>query len=270
MATTLPPAGTAQDLLAQSARRLEHARERLASGRRINTASDDAAGLAVASELEAATRRDAQASRNISDGISAARLADQALRGTAEGLERLAELAARAANGLLSDGQRQAIQAEADALVAEIDRSAATTALNGTSLLQGGDGVEIHASGSGDPASQIAVPTSDASAAGLGVDALDLGSEAGARAALDSLGAASGSVAAARAGIGAAESRLTAAAGALRVQREQTAAAAGRIADADVAAEAANEAAAGIQARVGVAVAAQANQRAHDVLRLLG
>jgi flagellin len=269
MAITLPPVGTAQDLLAQSARRLDRARERLAGGRRINAAADDAAGLAVASELEVATRRDGQATHNISDGISAARLADQALRGTAEGLERMAELAARAGNGLQSDAQRRAIQAEADALIAEIDRTAATTRLNGASLLQDGHGVTVQASGTGDADSQITVPTTDASAAALGVDAVDLGSEAGARAALDAIGTASGTVSTARAKIGGAESRLTAAAEALHVRREQTAAAAGRIIDADVAAESADATGAAIQSRVAVAVAAQANQRAADVLRLL-
>lgn len=268
MATTLPPLGAAQDLLTQSARQLDRARERVASGRRINAASDDAAGLAVASELEAATRRDAQVARNVSDGISTARLADQALRGTAEGLDRLAELAARAAQHL-TDSQRKAIQAEADALVAEIDRTAATTELNGAPLLRGGDGVSVQASGTGDPASQIVVPATDASAEALGLDALDLGSADGARAALQALSTAGETVSRARGEIGAAESRLNVAADALRVRREQEAAAAGRITDADVAAETADEAAAGIQARVGVAVAAQANQRAADVLRLL-
>jgi len=269
MAATSRPVGTAQDLLAQSALRLERARERAASGRRIVAAADDAAGLAAASALEAATRRDGQAARSVSDGISTARLADLALRETTEGLERLAELAARAANGFLSDAQRRAIQAEADALVAEIDRTAATTELNGVPLLRGGPGVTVQAGADADPGAQVTVPASDASAAALGLDGLDLGSDATARAALAALGAASARVADARAATGAAESRLLAAADALRLRREQTAAAAGRIADANVAAVAADVAAAGIQARVGVAVAAQANQRASDVVRLL-
>lgn len=266
MATTLPPIRNAQDLLAHSAYRLQRARERTASGRRINAASDDAAGLAAASALDAGTRRDAQASRNVSDGISVARLADQALRDTSDALDRLAELAARASSNLLTDSQRDAIQAEVDALTDQIDQTSATTEENGAPLAQGGPGVTVQA---GDAGSQVRVPTADTSARALGVDALDLRSPDGARAALEAVGRASDTVANARGEVGAAESRLVAAADDLAVRREQTAAAAGRITDADVASEAADAAAASIQTQVGVAVAAQANQRAGDVVRLI-
>ncbi len=111
--------------------------ERLASGQRINRASDDAAGLAIASTLNANSRIYTQAIRNINDGTSALSIAEGALTSLSGILQRQKELATEAANGTYSTKQRSALQAESDALTNEYNRIVATTSFNGTSLLNG-------------------------------------------------------------------------------------------------------------------------------------
>jgi flagellin len=111
--------------------------ERLASGSRIVRASDDAAGLAVASSLSARARVYSQGVRNISDGVSALSIADSALGELSSVTTRLKELAEQAANGTFSRTQRLALQKEADELTKEFNRTLSTTSFNGISLLSG-------------------------------------------------------------------------------------------------------------------------------------
>ncbi len=123
--------------------------ERLASGMRINHASDDPAGLALAMGLSADTRIAAQGVRNISDGISLLSVADSALEALSSISERQAELAAQAANGTLSGAQRLLLDREANALVQEFNRIVNTTSFNGLNLLDGSLGNFTIQAGSG-------------------------------------------------------------------------------------------------------------------------
>ena len=109
----------------------------LASGKRINSAADDAAGLAIASGLAASITQISQASRNVSDTSSALAIADGALGQVSELTTRLQELATTAANGTYTDEQRQALQAEYASLSAEVQRIGETTSFNGKQLLDG-------------------------------------------------------------------------------------------------------------------------------------
>jgi len=127
----------AQRRVSDSTDRLSTISERLASGQRINRASDDAAGLAVASSLNARARIYTQASRNLSDGVSALNIADQAVGNLAEIVTRQQELAAQAANGVYSTAQRRALDTEAQALSQEYARIVATTQFNNINLLDG-------------------------------------------------------------------------------------------------------------------------------------
>jgi len=122
--------GQANDSLSQSL-------ERLSSGLRINRASDDAAGLALATSLKSSARIYAQAARNVNDGISLLNIASGALDALAEITSRQLELAEQATNGVLSLSQRQAINSEANALVQEFNRVVSTTRFNGLNLLDG-------------------------------------------------------------------------------------------------------------------------------------
>jgi len=111
--------------------------ERLSSGLRINSARDDAAGLAIANRFTAQINGLNQAARNSADGISLAQTAEGALQETTNNLQRIRELAVQAANATNSSADRQALQSEVNQLVAEIDRVANTSNFNGVKLLDG-------------------------------------------------------------------------------------------------------------------------------------
>lgn len=124
-----------QRRLADTSNALTRSLERLSSGSRINRASDDAAGLAVADSLRSKARVYTQGTRNLNDGISALSIADQALENLSRIVERQRELALQSANGILSSTQREALDTEAQALRSEYQRIVATTTFNGQGLL---------------------------------------------------------------------------------------------------------------------------------------
>jgi len=111
--------------------------QRLSSGLRVNSAKDDAAGLAIAERMNAQTKGLAVAARNANDGISLAQTAEGALGKVGDMLQRMRELAVQSANATNSATDREALQAEVTQLTAEIDRVAKTSSFNGTKLLNG-------------------------------------------------------------------------------------------------------------------------------------
>ena len=113
--------------------------ERLSSGKRINQASDDAAGLAVSSTLNATARIHTQAARNVNDGISFLNVADGATSALKDILFRLRELSTQSSNGTLSNAQRQSIDKESQGLQAEYGRILDTTSFNGIRVFGSGD-----------------------------------------------------------------------------------------------------------------------------------
>lgn len=116
---------------------LQTAMERLSTGKRINSAKDDAAGLAIASRMTSQVKSMAVAIRNANDGISLAQTAEGALSEVTNMLQRMKELATQSASGTLRDSDRTTLQAEVSQLVAEIGRVAETTNFNGVNLLDG-------------------------------------------------------------------------------------------------------------------------------------
>src|SRR5512135_1489141 len=127
----------AQRNLSTSQNALATSLQRLSSGLRINSAKDDAAGLAISSRMTSQINGLNQAARNANDGISLAQTAEGALGTISDNLQRMSELSVQAANGSNSASDRTAIQAEITQLQAEINRVASTTAFNGTNLLDG-------------------------------------------------------------------------------------------------------------------------------------
>lgn len=127
----------AQRGLSESSNALERIFERLSSGQRINRASDDAAGLAVASGLNLNSRVFGQGIRNLNDGVSAISIADQAFASLSDIIVRQKELAEQSANGTFSDEQRVSLDTEAQALAQEYSRILQTTEFNGLTLLDG-------------------------------------------------------------------------------------------------------------------------------------
>jgi flagellin len=169
----------AQRNLSQSGRALSRSFERLSSGLRINSARDDAAGLAIASRFTSQVRGLNQAVRNTNDGISLAQTAEGALQETSNILQRIRELSVQAANDTNSDSDRESIQAEVDQLVAEVNRIGTTTDFNGTKILDGSFlGAKFHVGANA--RETISVSVSDARASSLGRQARVDGNAVGA------------------------------------------------------------------------------------------
>ena len=134
----MPPCGRSAALNASSAE-LSSTLERLSSGKRINHASDDAAGLAVSSTLNATARVHTQAARNVNEGISFLNVADGATSALKDILFRLRELSTQSSNGTFSNAQRQSIDKESQSLQAEYGRILESTSYNGIRVFGSGD-----------------------------------------------------------------------------------------------------------------------------------
>lgn len=262
------PAMNAGVQLANSNKAVEKALAQLASGRRITTAGDDAAGLAIGARLDAQLRSYQVATRNAFDGLSLTEAADAALSNQADLVGRLRELAMQSANGALSAGDRSSIDKERAALTAELDRQASGAEFNGTKLLSGGASLTFQVGpAAGD---QVGVTMVDGSAQGLGLSNLSFATQAGAQASLSALDQALSGVSAGRATLGAAQARLGSAIQNGLASALGLAEASSRIMDADVAAASSQLALGQIRAQAGVAVLAQANQLGASALQLLG
>jgi flagellin len=133
---------TAQRNLTTSQSALSQSIQRLSSGLRINSAKDDAAGLAISERFTSQIRGLNQAVRNANDGISLAQTAEGALKASGDILQRIRELAVQSANASNSAGDRQALQQEVGQLVSELDRISQTTEFNGSKLLDGTFGTQ--------------------------------------------------------------------------------------------------------------------------------
>ncbi|MEQ6885987.1 flagellin [Salicola sp. Rm-C-2C1-2] len=158
---------SAQNELNSSKATKNEALERLSSGLRINSAKDDAAGLAISTRFEAQINGLDQASRNANDGISLAQTAEGALEETTNSLQRVRELAVQAANGTNTDSDRASLQNEAGELTSEIQRVADTTQFNGQNILDGNfDGKQFQVGAN--EGQTIDVSIDDASADSLG------------------------------------------------------------------------------------------------------
>ena len=272
----------AQRRLAGASEKLGSVFERLSSGQRINKASDDAAGLSIADALKADQRVASVAIRNANDGISTIAIADSALSEVGNVLTRLAELAEQSANGVFSVDQRSALQNEFQALGSEIERIANVTEFNGVVLLSGNSAVTLQVGFDSNANSRISYTGVSGTLESLGLATTGSSSlqfsisgssqllgQSAARAALDAVNSAIGSLSSTRGTLGAAESRLRVAINNLTVSRENFAAAESRIRDVDVASDAAELTRLGILQQAGAAVLAQANQQPAIALNLL-
>jgi flagellin len=247
---------------------LETAMTRLSSGKRINSAKDDAAGLAIATRMDANVRGFTQAIRNANDGISLAQTAEGALAETSNILVRMRELAVQSANGTNAASDRTALQTEVTSLIAQIDDIATRTNFNGTSLLNSA-ATSINIQTGLASGQTVAIAIGDMQATALGVGTVDLSTAAGASTALAALDTAINTVATQRATLGAAQSRLDATVNNLTSSVTNLAESKSRIMDADYSMETTKLASAQILAQASTAMLAQANQSQQGVLNLL-
>jgi flagellin len=248
---------------------LNTAMERLSSGKRINSAKDDAAGLAIASSMTSQITGMSQAIRNANDGMSMAQTADGALDEVTNMLQRVRELAVQAASGTYSDDDRTNLQTEVSQLADQIDDITANTKFNGVALFDGTAGssgtVTIQTGSASTDTVDVDFTQLDLS----DVDNVDLSTQSGASSALSSVDTLLTTVATKRATLGASESRLTSVVNNLTSNVTNLTDARSRIEDADFSAETTNLAKAQILSQASTAMLAQANQSQQSVLKLL-
>lgn len=249
---------------------------RLSSGLRIQTAADDAAGLAISEKLKSQIRSLSQAERNALDGVSLIQTAEGAMNEMSGILTRMRELSVQSANGTLGSTERGFLQTEFAALRSELDRVASVTEFNGTKLLDGSLATnsemtfQVGISSTTNDQISVAIEQLDSANLGGGLDGLDIGSAAGAQAALGTIDTAIDGLSSARGSLGAAQNRLFVTIANLGTARENLSAANSRIRDVDVATESAAMTRASILQQAGVSVLAQANQAPSIALSLLG
>ena len=245
----------------------ETAANRLSTGKRINSAKDDAAGLAIATRMDAKVRGLTQAVRNSNDGISLAQTAEGALGEVSNILVRMRELAVQGANGTATAGDRTTMQAEVTELLSQIGDIATRTDFNGTKLLDGTANLNIQTGV--DTGQVVNITIADMQAAGLGVAAVTVATAVGASAALATLDTAIQTVADERSGLGAVQNRLDATVNNLTSTVTNLTEAKSRIEDADFSVESTKLASANILSQASTAMLAQANQSQQGVLSLL-
>jgi flagellin len=283
----------AQNNLSKSQASLATSMQRLSSGLRVNSSKDDAAGLSIATKMDAQIRGMSQAVRNANDGISLAQTKDGALSTVTDVMQRMRELAVQGANGTNTTNDSASLDKEFQALSTEVLRIATDTKFNGVSCLDlANTATTIQVGANSGSGQTISIPKTDlstVSATLLGTNltgaaiaavaattttaavvvAAATTSALGSNAAMTALDTALTSVNTMRADLGAVENRLGYAVSNLQNSGENQSAAKSRIMDTDFAAETANLSRAQVLQQAGTAMVAQANQLPQGVMALL-
>jgi len=244
--------------------------EKLSSGKRINKAADDAAGLAISQKMQAQINGLEQAQRNSQDGISLLQTAEGGLNETQSILQRMRELAVQSSNGTLQDSDRSKIQDEVKQLTSQINTIASDTQFNKKTLLSGGlSGSGIKLQIGANETQTMTIKISAATASSLGVSGISVSSQANASSAISSIDAAIQQVSTQRANIGAYQNRLQHTINNLGTSDQNLTAADSRIEDVDMAKAMMTYTKQNILNQAAQAMLAQANQLPQGVLQLL-
>ncbi|MBQ7615456.1 MAG: flagellin [Butyrivibrio sp.] len=247
--------------------------EKLSSGYKINRAADDAAGLAISEKMRRQIKGLTQASANAQDGISAVQTAEGALNEVHDMLQRMDELATKAATDTLQSVDRAYIQQEVTKLISEIDRTSSATKFNEQNLLDGSfTNKNLQVGTDNVSTDTIMVCIQSLSATGIGVKTIAVTGTSGdtARSAIQTIKTALQSISSQRADLGAVQNRLEHTIKNLDNVNENTTAAESQIRDTDMAAEMVKYSNNNILAQAGQSMLAQANQTNQGVLSLLG
>ena len=258
------PALGAQRQVQDATRRLTRGLNQLASGLRIDRASVDAAGLAIAERFRTQVRQFNQEAQGLQTGINLVQTAESALSTQQDAIGRIRELAVQASSGILTDTQRSLLNEEAQQLVQQIDQTGQDTSFNGLQVLDGSTPTITL-----DPAGSSTIDLPESTAASLGVDTVDLSTQAGASAALDALDTASTQISQSRAGLGAQENGLSRAIDVRNVASVNQAEAESRIRDLDIAQASVSRARDQLLQQAAISALAQANVQSESASRLL-
>ena len=264
----------AQRNLMSTGRNMNQSIERLSSGLKINSASDDAAGIAVSTGLDAQTKGFQQAMENANEAIALLQTTEGSYNSVSDILIRMRELAVQSASDTLTNKERAYLDTEFEDLTAEITRISDVAEYNGIKLLDGtagASGLMTFQVGTRNTANdQITITLGDQDSTSLGVEALDLTNLANSQAAITTIDTALDSLATDRATLGSKINELTASVDNLSVTIENLSAANSQIKDADIAAESADFTKHQVLMQSGVAMLSQANGTSQMALRLIG
>ncbi|MCV2885427.1 flagellin [Aestuariibacter sp. AA17] len=255
-------------LLQQIQQKQNNLMEKLASGKRINSAADGAAAQQIIDRLSSQVEGNRQAISNAYDGISLAQVAEGGLKGINDDVSRIRELSLQAGNGILSDSDRRAIQSEITQLQDNISQTIEQTNFAGKPLLTQDGSIDFQVGANAGQKNSIG--TQDVSAGLNGILNIDVTSQGGAEQALQAADAAQEFVGSARADLGATQNAFESTARNLAQTDVNVAAARSRIQDTDYAQVTSENIQAGIQNQASIAVQTQANQQRGQVLSLLG
>ena len=256
----------AQSNLNQSQATLATAIERLPTGRRINSAKDDAAGQAISNRFSAKINGLTQAARNANDGTSIAQTTEGALNEVNDNLQKIRTLTVQAKNGTNTDSDKQSIQDEIKQRLAEIDRISEQTEFNGIKVLSKDQSLSIQVGA--DDKQTIDIELKKMDSAELKMDDYDVtGTDTDTL--LATVDAALSTVSSLRSGLGAVQNRFDSVVNTLNSTVVNLTASQSRIQDADMATEVSNMSKGNMLQQAGTAVLAQANQSPQNILSLL-
>jgi len=267
---------TAQRNLTKTGRGLHQAISRLSSGTRINSAADNAAGMAVSENMRAQLKGFQQAMKNANDGVAVLQTAESGYQSVSDLLIRMRELAVQSANDSVSDTERLYLETEFADLIDEINRISSVVEYNGIQLLDGsagssGTGLMVFQVGTRDSVNdRIQIDLNSQDAASLGVDTNAISAQGSAQAAITSIDSALELLSTARARIGSTINTLNVAVDGLASSIENYGNAMSQIKDTDMAEESSAFSKSNVLQQAGVAMLSQANQTPNLVMRLLG
>lgn len=273
--TTNISSQSVQKNLKEVSNKADKSLEQLSSGKRITKAADDAAGMAIATNLDAQTKGLRQATRNANDGISLVQTAEGGLNEVSNILIRLRELTVQAASDTVGDNERGFLDKEYQQLNQEIDRISASTIFNGTSLLDGESekgtmDFQVGAFAGEQNVIQYDSDKTNASADSIGVEGTGISSKDDALSSIQNVDDAINIVSGQRANLGSIQSRLQSTVSNLEVQTLNQEQARSTIEDVDVAKASAEMASNNVLKSAGISTLAQANNIPNSALRLIG
>ena len=258
---------SAQNALRTNARSMSTSMEQLSTGSRVNSAKDDAAGLAIGQNMTSQVRGLNMAVRNINDGVNMMQTAEGAMIEQSNMLQRMRELAVQSANGTVSDTQRSYLDTEFQALTSQIGNIASQTTWNGTDLMSSTTTFSFQAGASS--GQTISVAITEMSTSSLGISSSSISSASVAATAIATLDTALNSINSQRATIGAGINQMTYAADNMSNIAANVTASRSTIMDTDYATASTNLAKNQIIQQAATAMLAQANQAPQSVLSLL-
>ncbi|MEM5384682.1 flagellin domain-containing protein [Paraburkholderia phymatum] len=260
---------TTQNNLSGSQSALSQAINRLSSGKRVNTAADDAAGLAISTSQTASINALTQGAANANNGISMVQTAAGALQSTVDNLQRIRQLAVEAGDGSLDSNALANLDAEVQTRLSEINRVATQTTFNGLNILSGASTVNFQIGAFSGQQISIDFGSTVWNTTGLSLTSLSVSTATSAQSAMNAIDAALTQVNTFQATLGATQNTFQAAITTTQTQSTNMSAARSQITDADFATETANLSKAQVLQQAGISVLAQANSLPQQVLKLL-